>query len=67
MIDVLVNGKIHTIEDAMTITKFLQIISVSSQHVAIAWNDDVIDRNRYDDIILVDGDRLEIVQPVGGG
>jgi thiamine biosynthesis protein ThiS len=35
--------------------------------VVVEWNREILDRRRFDEVILNDGDALEIVHFVGGG
>lgn len=42
-------------------------LGVDRRLVAVAHNGEVIPRSRYDEVVLADGDRVEIVRMVGGG
>ena len=45
----------------------LQSLGVDLQFIAVAYNGEVIDRERFSTIVLDEGDQVEVVRPVGGG
>jgi sulfur carrier protein len=67
MITLVINGKYQKLNNAVSVAEYLRSLEVDSQHVAVARNGEVVERAHYADITLADGDRLEIVRPVGGG
>ncbi len=67
MLHLVVNGQQREIDRPMSITDYLRTLGLEGRYVAVAHNGDVLERDTFDDIMLGDGDRLEIVRPVGGG
>ena len=68
MIDVLVNGDRRTIPQASTVRSLLETLGVADREgTAVAVNMTVVPRRAHADTVLQDGDRVEIVQAVGGG
>jgi len=68
MIDVLVNGETRTIPEASTVRSLLETLGVADrQGTAVAVNMTVVSRRAHADTVLQAGDRVEIVQAVGGG
>jgi thiamine biosynthesis protein ThiS len=61
------NGKARELPADSTIASMLEAIGIDRRVVAVAHNGDVIPRDRYDDYVLHDGDRVEVVRMVGGG
>ena len=51
----------------MNLLDFLVYIGVSSTFIAVAYNGEVLRKEQYEGIAIVDGDNLELVRPVGGG
>lgn len=51
----------------MDIAMYLNSLGVKIQFVAVGYNGAVVDKGQYHEIILEEGDVLEIVRPVGGG
>jgi thiamine biosynthesis protein ThiS len=51
----------------MTLASLVEALGMRSDRVAVELNRDIVPRDRWPDTLLRDGDRLEIVQFVGGG
>ena len=62
-----VNGKPMEVADALTIEGLLDLLKVRRQYTAVAVNREVARRVSYAETVLREGDRLEIVRPMGGG
>ena len=61
------NGKQRELPAESTIASMLEAIGIDRRAVAVAHNGDVVPRDRYDNFILHEGDRIEVVRMVGGG
>lgn len=66
-ITVELNGKRVQAPAGVTLGGLLDLRGVERRMVAVEHNTEIVSRHDYDDIVLQDGDRLEIVQMVGGG
>ena len=67
-IDVFVNGDPRAIPEASTVRSLLESLGVADREgIAVAVNRTVVPRRAHADTILQAGDRVEIVQAVGGG
>jgi thiamine biosynthesis protein ThiS len=64
---VTVNGEERQFETAMSIDKLLDELGLEPQKIAVERNLEIVPRSQYQDITVADGDRLEIVQFIGGG
>lgn len=62
-----VNGEPQALDRAMTISGFLESLSIPSGSVVVERNRQILQRERFGEVILEDGDELEIVRFVGGG
>jgi thiamine biosynthesis protein ThiS len=62
-----VNGKPREVEGEPSILQFLEANNVNPLIVAVEHNGDIIKRDRYGDVLLREGDVLEIIHVVGGG
>lgn len=61
-----INGK--EIDAAgMTIGEYIQKASYSQERTVVELNNEIVRKQQYGDIILNDGDTVEIVSFVGGG
>jgi sulfur carrier protein len=64
---VTVNGKPMDLPAGLTIDGLLAQLKVRREFTAVALNREVAQRARYADTVLNDGDKVEIVHPMGGG
>jgi sulfur carrier protein len=67
MITLMVNGKPRDLEGSTDLVSFLESYEVNLQHVAVGYNGIVLEKEKYPEVLLKEGDVLEIVKPVGGG
>jgi thiamine biosynthesis protein ThiS len=64
---VTVNGKPMELPAGLTIDGLLAHLKVRREFTAVALNREVAQRSRYTETKLQDGDKVEIVHPMGGG
>jgi sulfur carrier protein len=64
---VTVNGKPMELPDGLTIEALLVQLNVRRQYTAVALNREVTPKHQYAQSVLRDGDKVEIVHPMGGG
>jgi sulfur carrier protein len=68
MINVHINGETRQIPDGSTVRSLLEMLGlVDRQGTAVAVNMEVVPRGSHAATLLQAGDRIEIVQAVGGG
>ncbi len=67
MLNLVVNGKPRELEESLDLVSFLMSYGVNLQHVAVGYNGIVLEKEKFPETILKEGDVLEIVKPVGGG
>ena len=61
------NGETHTLPQAMTVAGMLRHLGLEPRKIAVERNLEIVPRSAYDAVWLADGDRLEVVQFIGGG
>ena len=61
------NGDRFDIEEPMSVTALLAKLDIDPRRVAVEHNLAIVKRHRYPEVIVADGDRIEIVNFVGGG
>ncbi len=66
-ITIVVNGAQQPISEGMSVGSWLEDAGRDHRTVAIELNGNILPRARYSEVVLVDGDRLEVVQFVQGG
>jgi thiamine biosynthesis protein ThiS len=62
-----VNGERRKLEGPVMLTAFLETLDINLRYVAVAHNGAVLQRRKWSEVVLQDGDVLEIVRMVGGG
>lgn len=62
-----VNGKPHAVPAATTVRALLALLGLEGRRVAVAVNRQVVPRSTYDTQRLAAGDRVEVLEAVGGG
>jgi thiamine biosynthesis protein ThiS len=67
-----INGEERTFPDqaptaSFTLGALIESLNMKSDRVAVELNLEIAPRDRWSEILLKDGDRLEIVHFVGGG
>lgn len=67
MIDLIVNGRERSVEPGATILSLLEASQINPLIVAVERNGEIVKRDRFAEVQLQAGDRLEIVRMVGGG
>jgi sulfur carrier protein len=81
MIQLIVNGQpqfipaVHRAESVtespgsatLNITQLLEHMGLQGRRIAVERNGEIVPRSKFDQPLLADGDRLEIVVAVGGG
>ena len=66
-IRVTANGKPYEVDEGTTVASFIRQRGLDPQFVVVEYNGEPLERPRYEDARLNDGDRLELVRPVAGG
>jgi thiamine biosynthesis protein ThiS len=64
---ILVNGESHETAEGTTVTALLAQLGLNSGRVAVEHNLRILPKAKWEDTEVVDGDKFEIVQFVGGG
>lgn len=62
-----VNGDPRTLRLPCSVADLLETLGMSGRRVAVAVNRNVVLRSRYIEAELANGDRIEILEAVGGG
>jgi thiazole synthase len=66
-IGVTVNGDRREIEGGQSVVAFLESLGLHPGLVVVERNREILDRDRYGQVTVEDGDVLELVHFVGGG
>ncbi|SEL30280.1 sulfur carrier protein ThiS [Nitrosovibrio tenuis] len=64
----LAEGKTQDSNNAkLTVAQLLEHMALQGKRIAVERNGEIVPRSKFDQPILADGDRIEIVVAVGGG
>jgi thiamine biosynthesis protein ThiS len=66
-VQITLNGEPFEIERPLSLVALLEQLELDARRVAIEHNLTIIKRHRFPDVIVDDGDQVEIVNFVGGG
>jgi thiamine biosynthesis protein ThiS len=61
------NGERFELEQALSVTALLERLEIDPRRVAVEHNLTIIKRHTFPAVVIGDGDRVEIVNFVGGG
>ena len=64
---ILLNGQSRAVEPGTTLAVLVASLDLGGRRMAVEINEEVIPRSEYADLVLGEGDRVEIVHAVGGG
>ena len=67
MSKIYLNGKDTEIKKDLTVKEFISSQGLDNKMIAVAINMKIIHKSEYNKTIIIDGDKIEIVRPVGGG
>ena len=62
-----VNGHMRVLPEAASLETLLAEMGLAGKRVAVEINREIVPRAHHRDRALRDGDRIEIVQAIGGG
>ncbi len=65
--NLVINGKIMSFEASKTIQEILRSLNIESKVVAVTLNSELVKKDDYTRTIPNDGDRIELLQFMGGG
>jgi sulfur carrier protein len=61
------NGKPFDVKPGTTVAGFIRLRSLDPRFVVVERNGEPLERARYEEVALDEGDRLELVRAVAGG
>ncbi|MFA6986423.1 MAG: sulfur carrier protein ThiS [Arenimonas sp.] len=64
---ILLNGEVREFPEPQTISTLLLAAGYAERRVAVEVNREIVAKGRHAGHALADGDRVEIIQAIGGG
>lgn len=65
--EIKINGESRTLDAPISVAGLVESLGLESRKVAVELNLEIVPRSVYEKTIVQNGDRLEIVQFIGGG
>jgi thiamine biosynthesis protein ThiS len=66
-VEITLNGDPFELDTPLSVTALLARLDIDPRRVAVEHNLEIVRRQRFADVIVNEGDRVEIVNFVGGG
>ena len=67
MAKIQLNGDLYEINNGTSLNELLNKLKIQKNKVAIEVNGEIVEKNKYSNLILIKNDKVEIVQFIGGG
>jgi sulfur carrier protein len=67
VISVSINGEIRQFDHPVSVATLLEQMQLTGKRIALERNGEILPRGQFNQQLLADGDRFEIVVAVGGG
>ena len=65
--NIIINGEVKTFTENTTLMQVLKELSLEGKVMAAAVNMEIVKQDSWSECVLVDGDKLELLDFVGGG
>ena len=64
---IFINGEQQSIADGATVQHLLEQLGIEQQRLALEINQEIVPRSLHAKHTIQEGDRVEIIQAIGGG
>ncbi len=62
-----INGRTMELAEPLSVSRLLAVEGIQAGEVVVQYNGEIIDRSAWLEVVLQEGDELEILRFVGGG
>ncbi len=66
-VDIIVNGEPHPWREQLRLGELIAELGLADKRVAVEVNNDIVPRSQHSVHTLEAGDKIEIIQAIGGG
>jgi len=67
VIAISINGTVQQFDRSISVSALIEHMQIGNKRIAIERNGEIVPRGQFNQQMLADGDKLEIVVAVGGG
>ena len=65
--ELIVNGESKSLPEPLSAAELVNELGVTGRRIALELNGEIVPRGEFEATMLAPGDKLEIVQAIGGG
>lgn len=65
--EISINGELRQFRSPLTTAELIELLGYAGKRVAVERNGEIVPRGRHAEVVLSNGDRIEIIAAVGGG
>lgn len=65
--ELIVNGESKNLPEPLSVAGLVNELGVTGRRIALELNGEIVPRGEFEATMLAPGDKLEIVQAIGGG
>jgi len=62
-----INGEMRQMEEGASVAALMLMLGINPTQIAVERNGGIVPKSAYGEVMLEDGDALEVVQFIGGG
>ena len=62
-----VNGTERSLQKGTTVSTLIQILALTERKIAVEINQEIVPQSQHEQTQLRNGDRVEIIEAIGGG
>ncbi len=66
-LELTINGEKRKINESQNLADLIKELDIQAPHFAMALNQQVVPRSKYESTVIKENDQIEIVHAVGGG
>lgn len=67
LVNIMVNGESYRCQPSQPLPNLLQSLGFNPRLIALEYNGEILHRQYWNDTLIKQGDRIEVVTIVGGG
>ena len=65
--EIFVNGESRQVEDSFSALQLLESMELVGKRLALEINEEIVPKSRHAEYLIAAGDKVEIVNAIGGG
>ncbi|WP_323703880.1 sulfur carrier protein ThiS [Mammaliicoccus sp. Dog046] len=63
----IINGDEFNFDDTLTLSQILESLELDQERIIVEWNDTLVKQEQFNEVVVRESDRLELLEFVGGG